>query len=272
MKTWMKWTAAGVALAGVAAGIAGTALADNRGEGREGRRGGMPMVERLFVEMDRGAKGFVTADDVTAFVDARFAVADTDKNGFVSEAEARVVAVNRSKERIDRMFDRLSRGGSEIKIEGRIANGAMGERLKSADTNKDNVLSRAEFETAAADRIGQRALGGFDMLTDGTNGVAKAKVADIAKRRFDRLDADKDGKVTKAEVRTMMMPMGGKGPGERRGEHEQRRGEGDHGPRFGMMHRGGAGEGMERDHAGMRGSHHGQQGPFNDDADLDTAL
>ena len=103
--------------------------------------------------------------------------------------------------------------------------GAHLERLKAADTNGDGLISRAEaaalprlserFDAIDANRDGQVS---FDELraarrhgphggmmkrldADGDGKVSKAEALAAAEKRFDRVDADKDGFITADEAR-----------------------------------------------------------------------
>ena len=106
--------------------------------------------------------------------------------------------------------------------------GGMMERLKAADTNGDGLISRAEaaalprlaerFEQIDANRDGQvsfeelRAARGHGkhghghggmmkhLDADGDGKVSKAEALTAAEKRFDRADADQDGFITREEA------------------------------------------------------------------------
>lgn len=88
--------------------------------------------------------------------------------------------------------------------EGQADRGAKFERLRAADTNADGLLSRTE--AAALPRIAQR----FDAIDANADGQVsfdelrgfrhKARGEKRAERFLKRLDADNDGKVSKAEA------------------------------------------------------------------------
>lgn len=108
--------------------------------------------------------------------------------------------------------------------EGQPKRGAKFERLRAADTNADGLISRAEaaalpriaerFDAIDANRDGQvsfeelrgsrhkargeRFLGRLDADKDGK--VSKAEALAKATERFDRLDANQDGFITAEEL------------------------------------------------------------------------
>jgi hypothetical protein len=88
--------------------------------------------------------------------------------------------------------------------QGQANRGAKFERLRAADTNADGLLSRAE--AAALPRIAER----FDAIDANADGQVsfdelrssrhKARGEKRGERFLKRLDADNDGKVSKAEA------------------------------------------------------------------------
>lgn len=84
--------------------------------------------------------------------------------------------------------------------EGQWHGGAKLERLRAADTNADGLLSRTE--AAALPRIAER----FDAIDANRDGQVSfeelrgARHKARGERFLARLDADKDGKVSKAEA------------------------------------------------------------------------
>ena len=113
--------------------------------------------------------------------DSRFARADTDRNGALSRAE-----VDRGLPGIAPHFDEIDRNrdgsltpeelrawSADRKGEQRKGEGGFAEHFRRADTNGDGALSRAEVDKALP------RLGG----------------------KFDRVDANHDGKLTQDELR-----------------------------------------------------------------------
>lgn len=177
---------AGAALAALAAA---PALAQPGGEGRG----------RLTPPQTRA--------DVQAHVQARFARADTNRDGFVTRDEVRARAEGRRAQRQERRGERRER------------------RFEQLDANNDGVISRAEFEASRAvlggdrserlatgaewrgrrfDRrggrggmmagFGGRAFAMMDLDRDGRVALAEAQRA--ALQRFDRVDSNRDGRIS----------------------------------------------------------------------------
>jgi hypothetical protein len=141
---------------------------------------------------------------VQARVLARFARADSDRDGFVTQDEARAGAEALRGQRQERSGERRE------------------QRFERLDTNQDGSISRAEFDAPRAagggergDRRGRRLArrggrgmsGGFagpafaamDLDRDGRVAFAEAQRA--ALQRFDRLDSDRDGTISLDERR-----------------------------------------------------------------------
>jgi hypothetical protein len=175
-------------------------------------------------------KAPLTKAEMLARADARFDAADTNKDGQLSAAERQA---GRDKMRAGFEGRRGGRGG-----------GGMGERmLARVDTNGDGLISRAESRAAAEARFaridadsdgaieagegrgfrdGRRRGGGrFGMRGGrGVQGMRLAKMADVNKdgaisraeydaaaaQRFARMDANKDGKLDRADRPQRMPP------------------------------------------------------------------
>lgn len=261
MQTWKKIALGALAATTVLGGAAAVAVAKDGFGWRQGGPGGpgpKVMMERVFTEMDRGAKGNVTQEDLTVFIDAKFAEADADKSGFVSETELAAFAAKQAAPFAEKMFTRFAGTDGKIAIAGRLAMSPMADRARAADTNKDGAVDRAEFDKAIVAVAGKRTGGVYDILADGDKGIAKARLADIAKRRFARADADKNGLVTKDEFEASM-PRGGRGM--QGGHHGQRHGGADgFGPRYGMMQPGGQGMQPGQGYGMHPGQGHGMMG------------
>ena len=181
----------------------------------------------------------VTRSDVTQQVQQRFARLDSNRDGFVTEAESDAAA-NAAHERVgqrldkrgDAMFARLdtNKDGNVTRPEvdaafarnakqsAKDVNPPSWDRIASRlDANKDGAISREEFSAAhdrRADRIGKRVDGMFenaDANKDGRVSLAEATAAATA--RFDVADANRDGTLTAAEIRQSRQKTKGNAPG-----------------------------------------------------------
>jgi len=142
--------------------------------------------------------------EVPAHVQAMFARLDADRNGWLTKAEAesgkdqwREAAGKRRERRADHSFEQL-------------------------DSNRDNSISRAEFDAAHAqhsdrmanhgagpgDRMKRRGMGGmhmfggrmFEMSDADKNGqVSLQEATNAALQHFDSADSNRDGQLTREE-------------------------------------------------------------------------
>ncbi|HYW16214.1 MAG TPA: EF-hand domain-containing protein [Allosphingosinicella sp.] len=138
-----------------------------------------------------------TRAHVAARVQARFASADSNRDGYVTRDEVQARTEARRGQRGER----------------------RGQRFERLDSNNDGMISRAEFEAPRARggdrgerfadrggrrgggmmmaRFGARAFAAMDMDRDGR--VALAEMQRSALQRFDRLDSNRDGTITQSE-------------------------------------------------------------------------
>jgi Ca2+-binding EF-hand superfamily protein len=131
---------------------AGAAMAQGpRGEGM------------TFDQLDVDGSGEITAEDLTALRNDRFAALDSNGDGTVSKDEFLAAQRMQADERAERMFDRLDADGDGVLsrdvIEGRQRGGG-GERMISRfDEDNSGGISAEEFEEARA-RMGEHREGG----------------------------------------------------------------------------------------------------------------
>jgi hypothetical protein len=135
---------------------------------------------------------------LAAQVEARFARADSNRDGFVTQEEVRARTEARRQQRAER----------------------RGQRFDQLDSNHDGMISRAEFEAPRAvralrserrgerlahrgarrgggmmmARFGARAFATMDSNRDGR--VALAEAQRVALQRFDRVDSNRDGTIS----------------------------------------------------------------------------
>lgn len=178
----------------------------------------------------------VTRTAVQSRVAAMFAKLDTNRDGFITKDELNAVQAQREKkmeqraERFDpsKVFDRLdlNHDGKITTAEAQAARNqhmqgkpgkpakaqatAFGGLFARADSNKDGVITRAEFdllgqqmkarmEHAAMTRGGMAARM-FDTADANKDGrISLAEMQQVALTRFDRLDINHDGTITPDE-------------------------------------------------------------------------
>ncbi len=128
----------------------------------------------MFETLDMNKDGFVTRAEAKAAAEQRFDAADTDRNGTISDAEREAARAAMHRKMASAMFDRL-------------------------DTDRNGQISRDEF---IAGRPGMQDKGGpgrhhRGMMPDGE--ATRTQATERALAMFDRVDANRDGKITSAE-------------------------------------------------------------------------
>ncbi|MBX3594194.1 hypothetical protein [Sphingomonas sp.] len=130
-------------------------------------RGGGGMGERMMARVDTNGDGLISREENRAAAIARFERMDADKDGKIEAGERRGPGMGK---RDGKPGDRMARRGP----------GGPGGRgpgmLMMADTNKDGVVTRAEFDAMSA-------------------------------AHFAQLDTNKDGKIDAAEMKAMHEKM-----------------------------------------------------------------
>ena len=140
-------------------------------------------ADKMFDRLDANHDGKLDQADREARQKLRFDRLDTNHDGQVSYAEFTAARANFDQARKDRFAQRGERAGGQDASQGehRLAHrgfgrggfrgrgGSMG-MMRMADADKDGVITKAEFQTAAL-------------------------------QRFDRLDANHDGTVTSDEAK-----------------------------------------------------------------------
>jgi hypothetical protein len=176
----MKKIFAGAALA-AALGAGGVVYAQANNDGESTRAEAQAKAEEHFSRMDANRDGKIDSADREARHAAMFDKMDTDKNGQVSRAEFTAMHSMRQGMRGaghaggDHAMGE-HHGGKHAMGMGMGGRGMRGGMMKMADADKDGAISRQEFVAGA--------------LT-----------------RFDRGDANRDGKLTAEERRAARAAM-----------------------------------------------------------------
>lgn len=178
---------AGIAAAHQHGGERGMAAADANDDGIISLDEAQAHADERFTRMDANADGQLTMEDRDAHRAQRFAEADTDGNGELSPAEMTAAREAREAERAQRraerqarMFERADTDGSgglseaemiaAREARGEAREGRRGQRgemrrggrrggdramrmLRRADTNQDQIVSKAEFDAAVEARF-----------------------------------------------------------------------------------------------------------------------
>ena len=177
------------------------------------------MAQQARGEFDR-AQG-ITRGEVETRVRQVFARVDTNRDGFVTQAEAQAARqafrANRQEQRQERREARFAR--LDTNRDGSISRAEFSARQERADQGDRREL-RAERRAQRLERRGQRGgfaarLGGgrmferLDTNRDGRVSLGEATSARLA--AFDRADANRDGRVTREERRALRSERQGRG-------------------------------------------------------------
>lgn len=177
----------GIALLAAAPAIALAQPGPGGGPGPGGRGPGGPRgMAALFEQADANRDGRVVWEEAWAFVQRRFAEADADRDGGLSEAELAQAMRQRG--------PRRPAAGAEEPLPGRGGPGPRGEEQLGF-----------VFRGLDADRNGR---------------VTLEELRPMVEARFRALDANMDNAITRDELPAPPPPRGGPG-GERRGPASQ---------------------------------------------------
>lgn len=148
--------------------------------------------------------GVQTRAEVTQRVQTMFARMDANRDGFLTQEEARSMATQARQQRGQRAADPARREQR------------MDQAFARMDLNRDGAISRAEFDQVRAQRgerraergmrgkrmAGMRAMGGRMFETADANRDSRVSLAEAttaALQRFDQADRNRDGQITREE-------------------------------------------------------------------------
>jgi len=218
---------------------------------RMGRRGEMfeRMAKARMARMDENRDGKVTKEEFLGRVRKMFAEMDLDNDGRITDDDLPPMMRGRG----------VLSGNQEGGGFGRGRGGLLGGMLRSADANKDGIITLDEALAAGEKefaRLDRNRDGGVDKAdgdatrkemtdygvkrfihhygADKDGKVTREQFNKKAAERFAMMDLDNDGKITRQEMPGGMMRGRGHGPG-RHGHF----GMPGHGPGDGMEERGG---------------------------------
>nr|WP_323776641.1 EF-hand domain-containing protein [Amylibacter sp.] len=165
-----------------------------------------------FDKLDINADGFVDKAELIAARDARFDAMDADKDGAVTQEE---MDAHRKAMREEMRAARSEAGDKEAGGKREPSPEAKAELFKKLDTDGNGSLSPEEFDAAMKmrhDGMGEHGKkhhgdkrGGKDGHKEGRKGGDKnGRGGDRHGNMMAKLDANKDGKVTKDELGTEM--------------------------------------------------------------------
>jgi Ca2+-binding EF-hand superfamily protein len=153
----------------------------------------------MFQKFDTNGDGVVTAQEVEAAANARFAAEDTNKDGKLSAQERQAAHEQHAAQKFEER-DANDNGVLERSEVARMPQDFF-DRL---DTNKDGSLSPTELQAMKGMHHGRK--GGeegdkkWSADTDGDGNVSKAEFLAKAKQMMTKFDANGDGKVTQQEA------------------------------------------------------------------------
>lgn len=126
----------------------------------------------------------MTRAAVQARVQTQFAMIDGNRDGFISQPEARAFAGHRQAQRAERQDRRGERQAKRAERRGEKQGQGRGNLFARLDTNNDGVITQAEAQAVQSRRQAQS-----QGQVRGQRGAGL----------FARLDANRDGNITRAE-------------------------------------------------------------------------
>lgn len=220
---------AGILLTGlmVAAGAASAmAAVGDRNEGRGMKRGGERGETRFLKRLDADNDLAVTLDEYLKKRSERFVRTDKNSDGVLDEAELLKGSSGRGGNRMEQLLRRFDQDndGRLTKAEferepstssakgdgpGRFAAARSPERRQRMfqlyDRNSDGVVEKAEYDAAKLEEQEYRRKKALHVLDRNSDGrVTLEEYTADARFRFERLDLDRDGRITATDLPPMV--------------------------------------------------------------------
>lgn len=189
------------------------------GGGQRGQHGmaGEALAEYVFARLDANQDGRVTRAEVDGEAQRIFARMDANKDSELTQSETAEGVGVVAREEIEARFKSL-----DTNADGRVtaAESKLPARFFARlDKNSDQAVTRDEIQ--AAPKLGAKgsefAFKALDANRDGK--VTRAEGTELALSRFDYVDTNRDGAITRAELDAQLEQKG-----KRRGKHERRSG------------------------------------------------
>ena len=205
--------------------VSSIALAAPQGNAPEGaarqhhRHGGTVLFERL----DKNKNGKVTRDEARQAKTARFNAMDKNRDGVLTQQEAQAARQDQHRHIAEERFAQR-----DTDKDGRLSKAESGmpeERFARLDTDGDGVLSKEELQArhrkGAPERANRGPFGRLDTNNDGK--LTRQEAERGVDQMFERLDADKNGSLSKPELESSHKPRNGKrhNAGEKREQRNQ---------------------------------------------------
>lgn len=147
-------------------------------------------TDEMFRRADWNNDGRLSLEEFSIAPRARFMMMDRDGAGVIS------CAPHQDSEHEPEM----TRGPrSRMSYRGMGGWHQLGERCQEADQNKDGKVTRAEVDKTIAEKFAEAARGGNSISQEQFFQFEQARFHDIGAKRFDRIDSDHNGKLSKAE-------------------------------------------------------------------------
>lgn len=183
-------------LAGAAAALAlvgcGASAQTNGDAGHKGKRGGAGMM----MMADANKDGNITRAEATAAATQHFTKMDFNKDGKLDQTDRDAMREQRQAARFDKM---------DANDDGAVSKEEFGNRGERADGDRmSGDRGPRDGQRWGGKRGGKGGRGGMDMMakadTNGDKAVSAAEFQTASLARFDQMDGNKDGTVTKAEM------------------------------------------------------------------------
>ena len=203
MKTKKIWLGAAAVLALVGGGVAvaqTTATTATEKPMRGGKGGGMMML-------DANKDGTITRAEATTAASTQFARMDANKDGKIDQADRQAMRAQMK----TRAFDKLDANDDGAVSQTEFGNAGADRANRAPRADGDEMRGERKGRRGGHGGMGGRGFGGRGMGgnadTNGDKAISAAEFQTAALTRFDAMDGNKDGSVTKAEMDTARAAM-----------------------------------------------------------------